>query len=334
MKKKLLDPSSFDVKLSKLKLLVPLDGSSMAESAIKVVTLLGMKYELDVLLLHVIESKPPSDIHGEPHLNNVNEAISYLTKTKEILQRSIEHTTQTNNNRSHSQSSQISFHVHESATANIAQSIADHSSEHQSDLIVICTHGGRLTKEVVYGSIAQKSLSFGNKPVLLIPQGAINIINSKKISDLTINNILVPVDCEHLHDEAIKAAVAIAKRFAAKIHFTSVVPTPNNVDGDCVYVRRFLPNTTKAFLDMSELDTKEHIASKHIASLKYFGIETKLAILRGDITKQLVSYIEKQNIDLLVATGHCNYGLLALFEGNLLQRLINCLERPMLLYHT
>src|SRR5437588_178242 len=60
------------------RLLVPLDGSRLAETILVVVERLAAVYRATVVLLHVIERGAPATVHGERHLRTAVEAQTYL----------------------------------------------------------------------------------------------------------------------------------------------------------------------------------------------------------------------------------------------------------------
>ncbi len=65
------------------KLLVPLDGSRLAEAVLPVAELLAERLKATVSLLHVLERGAPGTVHGERHLAGIEEANAYLAKVAE-----------------------------------------------------------------------------------------------------------------------------------------------------------------------------------------------------------------------------------------------------------
>ena len=59
-------------------LLVPLDGSPMAESALPAAAYLAPRLGAHVTLMHCIERAAPEKVHGERHLREPEEARAYL----------------------------------------------------------------------------------------------------------------------------------------------------------------------------------------------------------------------------------------------------------------
>ena len=59
-------------------LLVPLDGSRLAEAALPAAATLSQILDARVTLIHVIGRRAPQEIHGEQHLSDPIDASAYL----------------------------------------------------------------------------------------------------------------------------------------------------------------------------------------------------------------------------------------------------------------
>ena len=59
-------------------ILVPLDGSRLAESALATAGWLARKLGAQLTLIHLIERNAPAIVHSERHLVSREEAIGYL----------------------------------------------------------------------------------------------------------------------------------------------------------------------------------------------------------------------------------------------------------------
>ena len=120
-------------------ILVPLDGSRLAEVALPVAIHLAQQLEASITLLHVVEANPPAKVHGQPHLVTANDAQAYL---KKLTYNTVPH------------SMQVQQHVHVDPARDVAESIVAHASELQIDLIVMCSHGGNNLHRSLFGSIS------------------------------------------------------------------------------------------------------------------------------------------------------------------------------------
>ena len=102
-------------------ILVPLDGSRLAESALGMAASLAKKFGASLTLIHVIEKDAPSEIHSERHLVSPDEAAAYLDEVAHLSALS---------------GVRVSTHVHTSQVSDVALSVTEHSAELAPDLIV------------------------------------------------------------------------------------------------------------------------------------------------------------------------------------------------------
>ena len=107
-------------------ILVPLDGSRLAESAVTTAGWLAGKTGALVTLVHVIEKNAPSEVHSERHLVTPDEAAVYL---RDVARRPA------------LSGLRVESHVHTVEVSDVARSIFEHSAELAPDLIVMCAHG-------------------------------------------------------------------------------------------------------------------------------------------------------------------------------------------------
>lgn len=140
-------------------IILPLDGSLLAEKAIPYAVELAKKFGSRITLLSVIE---PVVVYSQPGVVGpvVNVAVEmdqeivamrdYLTKIEESLQ-------------AEGISTRKVIKQGDAATQ-----ICDYAKEVSADLIVMSTHGRSGLKRWVYGSVADKVLRGADIPVLLI----------------------------------------------------------------------------------------------------------------------------------------------------------------------
>ena len=90
-------------------LLVPLDGSRLAEATIPIALDLREHLGVRVTLLHVLEHDAPESVHGDPHLTNEASAAAYLADVAR---------------RFTSDDGSVETHVHPNPEHDVAKSIA------------------------------------------------------------------------------------------------------------------------------------------------------------------------------------------------------------------
>ena len=65
------------------RVLVALDGSELAETVMPLAIAVAQALKAEVALLHVLEHKAPSKVHGQHHLTGLTEAEEYLVAVGE-----------------------------------------------------------------------------------------------------------------------------------------------------------------------------------------------------------------------------------------------------------
>jgi len=137
------------------KVLVPLDGSELAESALpQVKNLAKGGYIGEVILLSVVE--PPSLWLAE-NIDIFELRRLEFKRAQEYIQEI--------------QSRLVSEGIHAKADVlegRASQAIVDFANENAVDLIVIATHGYTGMKKLMFGSVALRVLHDAHAPVLLI----------------------------------------------------------------------------------------------------------------------------------------------------------------------
>src|SRR5450631_886923 len=231
-------------------ILVPLDGSLLAEAALPAAAFLAEKFAARVTLFHVVERNPPSEVHGQPHLKSAGNAATYLEKISR---------------RAFPPDMQVDCHVHENHADDVADSIVGHAEELKHDLVVMCSHGRGKALHLFMGSIAQKIIALGSLPVLITHPD-----NQGGAPDFSCNSILVPLDGNLDHAQALPVSKLIARTCNAALHLAIVIPRFASLSGESKVSSRMLPATTSRMLEMDFQDAQESFQAE-LATLREQG---------------------------------------------------------------
>lgn len=291
-------------------LLVPLDGSILAESVFPVALHLARKINVSITLIHIIETDAPDTVHGERHLTTPVQAEKYL---KSIAASDL------------FKGITVVTHVHDSSVKNVSQSISEHSRELNQDLVILCTHGNGGLHDLIFGSIAQQVISLGNTPVLLV-----NPSQKKLNESVNFENFLVPLDGNPDHEHALKYAAALAKICNAKIHLLMAVPNFGSMSGELTPVNRLMPGTTSKMLDMLVSDAEEYLHQLQ-PGLEAEGLKVSSSASRNKPPKAIAETAKKVNADLIILGTHGTKGAEAFWEGSLTPRINKSSKIPLLL---
>jgi nucleotide-binding universal stress UspA family protein len=278
-------------------ILVPLDGSNLAESVIPVVKNLAREIKARVTLIHIIEKNAPDEIHGDHHITTEDEACQYLEQIAEDMR---------------SNGIDTNTHVHTTCVEDLSESLVQHASEIDHDLIVLCTHGKSGWKDRIIGSIAQQVIGSGKLPVLLLQPAEDHEINTSKKS---FRKFLLALDGEEEHEAGVERCIELARALHANLHLLTVIETYSTLSGSEAATGLLLPSATTALLDIAEEDAQEHLEEK-AATLRKQGFSVSLDVHRGDPVQWIVKDAGTHHCDLIVLGTHGKSGLKAFWAGS------------------
>ncbi len=291
-------------------LLVPLDGSHLAEASLPAAAFLAGKLGARVTLLHVVERDAPQEIHGERHLSEADEAVRYLD---EVAARAFRPGTE------------IEKHVHGEESRNVARSIADHIAELEADLIVMCTHGRGGLRGWMFGRIAQQVVNRGSRPVLLVQPSGL-----EEAPPFSCRRLLVALDGDPEHEGGLKISACLAKACGADLHLVMVVHYSSTLSGEKAATARILPRATSALLDIAEEDAGEYLHF-HVKELESAGLTATAEVRRGDPVPLILDTAEQSAADLIVLATHGKTGMDAFWSGSTTPNVTGRSSIPLLL---
>lgn len=295
--------------LSIAHVLVPLDGSRLAEASLQPAIALGARLQARVTLLHVLERRAPSTIHGERHLAAASEAEAYLNGVA---------------SRFADAGIVVETHVHPNPEGDVAASVAAHAAELAADLIVLCTHGEGGMRGWLSGSLAQQAVRRVNAPVLLIrPAG-------DRAKPFAPRETLVALDGTQEGEAVLPAAAAMARAWETPLHLVCVVPTLGTVGGDRGAIARMKPSATSAVLEMEQGAAAAYLArlGDRIGAL---GILTEAEVIRGDPAGAMAALAVRTGSSLLAIATHGRAGFDALWSGSIGAKVVGRVTGPLLL---
>jgi nucleotide-binding universal stress UspA family protein len=291
-------------------ILVPLDGSTLAEAALPAAVLLARKLGATVTLIHVIEKNAPQEIHGQPHLRDAEEAAAYLT---DVARRSVPAGTQ------------VDCHVHTAEVSDVARSIVEHARELKHDLIVMCAHGRGRALRLFLGSIAQKVVAMGSLPVLIMRPD-----ESGDVPSFSCTALLVPLDGGKDHEQALPVARKLAKACGAALHLAMVIPSFGTLSGAITATSRLLPGTTSQILELSVEQAEAYLAAQ-METLERDGFSASAHVRRGDPAHAIADSARELQVDVIVLATHGKTGAEAFWAGSVTHKVCSRCNLPLLL---
>ena len=277
------------------KILVPLDGSELAERAIPYAVTIAQMKDSEVVFFTVSRES------GE-RLDRPMQA--YLDfKGKEL----------------ETQGVRVSTVL---AYGNEAEEIIEFADKNKIDLLIISTHGYSGIKRWLYGSVTQKVLSGTSVPVLLVKSRA------AEVSNVVIEKILLPIDGSPLSETSLRYVEELVKGTGAEVILLRVVqpvilPTadfPAAID------------SSEAYRLMAE---DQQLAKKYLedvtASMDSKGLKVRSQLVVGKAAESIVEVAEKENVDLIAMTTHGRTGVSRWVSGSVASRVQGESRQPVLL---
>jgi len=166
--------------------------------------------------------------------------------------------------------------VHAAEVDNVAESIVAHHGEFGHDLVIMCSHGRGRALHMLMGCIAQKVISLGTIPVLLTHPG-----EQKEFPPYSCKAILVPLDGDPDHEQALPVSIELAKACNATLHMAMVIPSFSKLSGQMTATSKLLPGTTSEMLEMFIENAEEYLQSQ-LQNFKDKGVQISTHVLRGD----------------------------------------------------
>lgn len=289
------------------RILVPLDGSGLAEAAVGLAAFLARCLGAELVLLHIVERRPPERVHGEPHLRGAVEAEAYLGRVAARLK---------------DPGPPVKTHVHTEPEADVAAAIAAHLPEQAGDLVVMSTHGRGGVRGWVLGSIAQQVVRRGCPVLLVKPETPGGPPDS-------VGRVVVALDGTSTGEAALTLAATVAAGCGLPLTLVTVVPSVGALGPEKRPVATFLPGATAAMLNLEAEAAAGYLRGLAGRLRTGFGLEAAYEVRRGDPVAELTKLTGRDVLLAMATRGR--YGLAGLWEGSISARVLAASRGPVLL---
>ena len=292
-------------------ILVPLDGSPLAEKALPPALRIaeamagraGDKVRLVLLRVVGQVALVAADpmLYDELMRMGIDEAQVYLRRMAETLT-----------------ATAVTIET-QAVSGSPADAIVHYAEEHRVDLIVMSSHGRTGSSRWVYGSVAEKVMHHAPCATAIIrAHVAVEMFHNRKI--------LVPLDGSPLAERALAPAMAIADAVQSDVTLLRVAPG-----------REPLPETllpagedVGAALDVAAAQERaaaesylQQVYSAQPNQHLFFDVVTT----EGDIADAIVSYADEKQSDLIVMSSHGRSGIGRWLHGSVAEKVLrgaNC----------
>ena len=298
-----------ETKMAAYKILIPLDGSRLAEHSLSYLRAFKDYGEPRVELMSVADVD--EDYRGlkeeDAKDREINVLRGYLREVSE--------------------KAKSAFGV-EAGTRVVggspAEAILKEAEAFNPDLIVISTHGRSGLSRWRFGSVADKVIRGGNHNTLVIGPKAAD--KDSWLDDPTppsFKSILVPLDGSELGEAALGVAQALTTHFDSAVHLVRATPIPTVDEG--------MGGAGMASAELMESlveGARQYLATVAARVTAAGGVKTEVLI--GPAAAGLEDYIEEHDIDVVVMTSHGRSGVARVALGSVTDRLLGAGKAPVL----
>lgn len=295
---------------SRPRILVPLDGSRLAEASVPAAAELAGGWGADLVLLHVLEARAPQTVHGDRHLGDPDEARRYLEQVAAGLS---------------DLGVGVEAHAHQPGVLDVAFGLAQHARELRADLIVLCTHGTGGLRDFFVGNIAQQTLKRCVKPVLLVRPPVPG--EGWRLAELPW---VVAVEPSGPGLSALTLVESLGRALEVPIQLVTVVPTRKTLPPDRRAAATLAPNAVSSLLDMEARDAADYLEVL-AESLRGAGLDVGVEMARGERVEEVLRVLDQRNGALLVVATHRKSGIAGLLSGSFAVGVVGRTPRPLLL---
>jgi nucleotide-binding universal stress UspA family protein len=300
------------------KILLPLDGSELAERAVPYAEDLASHFGSEITLINV---RTPNEDPEKP------EYRSYISKMATTIEQDVKKSPAL------PPGEQVKVKSIITGTAggrNAAEEILDYSAKEKIELIVMATHGRTGIKRWVLGDTANKVASAPNCPVLLIRA------NAESPKKLHLNKILVPLDGSKESEAVLPYIEALAEKVKSGISLLTITELLYNViaspmaagyyGGEGIVRIPYTDEEMKPFVAVSEKYIK-NVSGK----LTGKGIKTSYEVRVGSAGVEIIEVEGKMHPDMVVMSTHGHSGFGRFDHGSIADKVLHAGITPLLL---
>ncbi len=306
------------------KILLPLDGSELAEAVFTYAKELAGRLDLEVILLCV----GSSDLH---EFTPMYEA--YIERAAEIIQRQAREVQRKTGLRP---GGKLVKTRGETAEGYPAEEILRYADENHVDMILMATHGRSGRKRWVMGNVADKVLRASKVPVWLVRTGTPEEIAYDQWPKRTI---LVPLDGSELAEAVLPHAEALAKQRGTEPVEVTLLRICEPPAAPFYYAPDFtgVPLNWGEYLDQEVAKGRE-VAKEYLGIIekrfKDIGISVQSEVLVGKAADEIVEYTNNHPFTLIVMATHGRSGLSRWVYGSVAENVLTGAYSPILLIRT
>ncbi len=293
-------------------ILVPVDGSSLAERAIPFAVEIAKHSGAKMRVALVHQEIPDVPVLASP-ATYVDARLKMQRSEDDYLRALTEHLT-----------TQLGRRVSSAALKGpAAAALIEYARDSDADLVVMTTHGRGGIQRAWLGSVADQMIRNLAIPVLALRASEPNLVESAA----SVSEILVPLDGSPLAEEVLQPAARLARVWSTRISLARVVqPVLVGTDPDFPLSATYDEQLTRLEIVAAQ-DYLDGVAKR----LRNEGLESRSKVILGGPTADTIIQLANCSPESLIALAtHGRGGMSRLVLGSVADKLIRDANVPVL----
>ena len=307
-------------------ILVPLDGSTLAEHILPYVQLLAPILAARVRLLRVLTD--PDDQLLFPETIAAAYGGGDVQALQERMQRARDTVCKNAEGYLYAQATQLRGHGLdvdcEAVFGDAAEVIVESAASRPGTLIAMATHGRSGLRRWALGSVADKVLHAAETPVL-IARGVAN----PPPTDLAIKRILLPLDGSAFARQALPLAAELAACTASALLLMEAIPPTLEAYPGMRPLGRRVPPLAGMLPELKQQARQELAALA--GELRQQDLAATSIVASGHAAEAIVDVAAQRSVDLVVMATHGRSGIRRWALGSIADKVLHTTTTPLLL---
>jgi nucleotide-binding universal stress UspA family protein len=282
------------------KILVPLDGSDLAELALPYAKELAAAFSAEVVLVYVDE--PADSQYRHMHQLYIEEVAEQMSKAVKKV-------------------SPVVLY------GKPAEEIVSYVERNDIDLVIMTSHGRTGITAWATGSVASKVLAATQVPLLLIRA----VKPKRKVQrERLLNRVLLPLDGSEAGEAAVGYVGELMSRLELEVILLGVVPAGQHIRsvGGLDFI--LYPEQQR---EIFKKEAREYLDGVYRRLKRRKGtvrVELRVGDKAGDIAREIINYAEKKRVNLIAISSHGHSGIERWVFGSIANRVLQASSMPVL----
>jgi nucleotide-binding universal stress UspA family protein len=281
------------------KILVPLDGSDLAELALPYAEELATTFKSEVILLHVSE---PSEEHYR-HMHQL-----YIEEVAQRLRERVRN---------------VSPVV---VSGKPADEIIGYAEKNKADIVIMTSHGRSGIMSWATGGIANKLLQAIDVPVLMVRA----VKPRRKVKrPVLLNRILLPLDGSEAGEAAVSYVAELMSRLESEVILFGVVSSGQHIRsvGGLDYI-----HYPREQLEIFEKEAEEYLDGVYRRLKRRKGsVKVTIRVGADDVGQEILKFAEEKGVNLIAISSHGHSGIEKWVFGSIANKVVQASKAPVLL---